>query len=284
MPYVVFKGGLGNLLFQYSFFLHMRSKIPDLKIDLHSNLSTGVPKKSRFHSIVDNFSEKTKENNTHGIDQSIFSKFIRLLSERFCAKNYFEKYNDDFFSNTKTLSLNFNNYIGYWQNFKYVENNLEKICEDFKKIKLTKVAQLFISKISKYDVAIHIRRGDYTLTKNKRIYHNLNIEYFYNALRTVKINIDFKKIFIFSDDPNLNLDKEFADYELEYFKGSDDIEELIVMSKFYNLIISNSTFSLWAGYLSISKKRTLVAPKNWYINSEKNKTTSNLFSKKWQRI
>ena len=79
MPYVVFKGGLGNLLFQYAFFLHLKRKIPKLKIDLSSNLSTGLPEKSRFNILINDFSVKTKENKTHGIDKSFFSKFILII-------------------------------------------------------------------------------------------------------------------------------------------------------------------------------------------------------------
>ena len=50
------------------------------------------------------------------------------------------------------------------------------------------------------------------------------------------------------------------------------------MKKFKNIIICNSTFSLWASLLNQNKDKLIVAPQNWFIrNNEIN--TKKLISK-----
>ncbi len=71
-----------------------------------------------------------------------------------------------------------------------------------------------------------------------------------------------KKIVIFSDDVN------FIN-SLEYFNGCYTVSsgnhfvEMCLMSMFKNIIISNSTFSWWGAYLSISPDNVFI-PLRWF--------------------
>ena len=52
--------------------------------------------------------------------------------------------------------------------------------------------------------------------------------------------------------------------------GKDDVfEKIRLMSKCKHFILSNSSFSWWAQYLSDSKEKIVVAPSRWYTSGEK---------------
>ena len=47
------------------------------------------------------------------------------------------------------------------------------------------------------------------------------------------------------------------------------------MTLINNIIISNSTFSLWASLLNNYKEKKIIVPKRWFIDEDKN---SKIFS------
>ena len=56
-----------------------------------------------------------------------------------------------------------------------------------------------------------------------------------------------------------------------------DVEEFLLMTKFNNLVIANSTFSFWAAATikKINKNSIIIAPKNWYFNELDNQVWQN---------
>ena len=111
-------------------------------------------------------------------------------------------------------------------------------------------------------VSVHVRRTDYILSKD---YHfNLQKDYYQKALTMA----NRKKIVVFSDDIQwckANIDKSWYDYDNIYFVDSGIVElEFILMSLFQHNIIANSTYSLWASFISTYQNpKIIIAPKMW---------------------
>ena len=55
-------------------------------------------------------------------------------------------------------------------------------------------------------------------------------------------------------------------------------DELRLMYNCKNFIISNSSFSWWAQYLSRNEKKVVIAPSKWYKNKNQK---IDIYEKKW---
>ncbi len=117
-------------------------------------------------------------------------------------------------------------------------------------------------------VAVHIRRGDYT--QNTCGIGLLSLDYFYEALNVLVETRKVEKVYIFSDE---NVDsrefiERFPELAIKTVLTPDEsapIESIILMSLTSYRIISNSSFSWWAAYLSKGKQSNYV-PDPWFRN------------------
>jgi hypothetical protein len=112
-------------------------------------------------------------------------------------------------------------------------------------------------------VGIHLRFGDYLSIENKRLLGELSVDFYKNSLDFFRIKNENLKVIVFTDDaeaaslkmktiPNLTLT-----YAKDYCGGI--YEEFCLLTYLPHKIISNSTFSWWAGYLSHTDA-TVIAP------------------------
>ncbi|MCF6357616.1 MAG: alpha-1,2-fucosyltransferase, partial [Draconibacterium sp.] len=90
-------------------------------------------------------------------------------------------------------------------------------------------------------------------------------EYYNNAIRFVKENIENPYFVIFSDDidyvkKNINIENSYI------VEGNAGYEDLYLMSQCNHFIIANSTFSFWAETLSAKQNKTVCVPEFWYNN------------------
>jgi len=114
-------------------------------------------------------------------------------------------------------------------------------------------------------IAVHMRFGDYLEPHIARQYGNLDKNYYSRALLALSCGQNFETLGIqlFSDDlgKGIELLKEIGITNvstLESFKLPPE-HEVFLMSNFSQLVLSNSTFSWWAGYLAPEASR-VVAP------------------------
>ena len=139
------------------------------------------------------------------------------------------------------------------------------------------------------DIAIHVRRGDYLDARNRDRYGIVSIEDLLREGHSLARGTGGQLV-IFSDSPDL-VGSEIAKLSLDSqgcrvrILSSEDLStsplnEFVLMAEFRHLVISNSTFSLWAGRLGPQPK-TVVAPWPWFKSGEQ---PMNLLPAHWQNL
>lgn len=162
-------------------------------------------------------------------------------------------------------SINRNMFFeGFFQSEKYfsdVRKNLLK--ELVPKHKFSNDEYNFMKKIESCNsVCVTIRLGDYLKNPTHQV---CSIEFYKKAIQKMKDRFPNAKFFVFSDDIRLVKEKFQFDDNVEYDTGKmEDYASLYIMSKCKHFIISNSSFSWWAQYLSTNNQKVVIAPSRWY--------------------
>lgn len=166
-------------------------------------------------------------------------------------------------------------YLGYYQSEKYFEKYSENIkglfgppLEFIDKIR-TEIPVIFNTEVT----VINVRRGDYLHYPN---YHpTVSPEYIFKALELVPS----KQYLIASDDipwckEQLNLPNAI------YLEGWKSHEQLWIMAMCHHYVISNSSFSWWAAYLSRHPGKIVIAPETWF-GPEAPQNWVDMYCKNW---
>lgn len=257
------KGGLGNQIFQIIAALNYckKNNIYNLYINIPNLINYKVIRKLDIDLKLFEFS----------ININLIKKRNIFLSKNFI---YFFKYFNNMiikiineksilkFDNSRIIILD-----GYFQ----TKQNLllEDSLIDFS-LQFDRVYSIYISSILfklnidfDNDYGLHIRGSDFL--EHKELVNN-------NPLKLLN-KLSIKKLFIFTDDKtyaisllkDLDLDIIFiTDYNLT------DIQEFTLITKFKNMIITNSTFSLTASILNLHINKNIWCPTNWYYSKMKN--------------
>lgn len=199
--------------------------------------------------------------------EKIFQKF-----GMYCIPDGYAKLNP---SKAKYKSL-----IGYYTSSKYFKK-YEKIIKSELKVK-AKINSHNIELLKQIQntnsICLHIRRGDYVGT-------NLQVctdKYYLNAIEKMKKIIKKPVFYVFSDD--IGWVKKHFDFGKNFIyieRRNPNYEELRLMYNCKNFIISNSTFSWWAQYLSENKDKKVISPNIWYINKN---VKCDIFEDDWIKI
>lgn len=158
--------------------------------------------------------------------------------------------------------------VGYFQSYKYSES--ESVLEVLRQLK----AKDF-ENFSMYEdlareeepLVVHVRLADYREEDNFGI---PELKYYHDAVTQLWKSGSYKRIWLFSDEPQNALDR--IPKELQGFiRLFGDVENCIVktlevmrLGKGY--VIANSSFSWWGARLSKSSEPVVVAPKPWFVN------------------
>jgi hypothetical protein len=278
MIYIELMGGLGNQLFQifcgisYSFENKIPFKLKSEKFDKVSPLDGISLRPTYWNNFLINLSKFTYNNINIPIyrEQKIFIyETIPYIKEDFKL-------------------------FGYYQSYKYFENQYENI---IKLIKLNERKNGIKNKyknylIEKTPISIHFRIGDYI--KNTEMHPILQIEYYIKALNFLinKLNNFEEKyyILVFGElkdkekiEINISLLKQkFPNIEFIYCDYNiEDYEQILLMSLCEHNIIANSSFSWWAAYFNDNSEKIICYPNIWngFTNN-----TKDLFPEKWNKI
>ena len=197
--------------------------------------------------------------------QKIFGKKI-VFSKQHRSKVF--GFDEDFNLNTR-----YNRIFGYFQTFFYVsqaENFLGNL-----EIRIKKPSEWFVNLSQNVikennSVAIHIRRGDYF--QHSQSIGMLSLEYFYSNLTKLMEKQSILYVYIFSDSQIDLREFELLFPNVKFFSieapaESSPIESIVLMSLTSFRIISNSSFSWWAAYLSKCGQSN-YAPDPWFKSRE----------------
>lgn len=119
--------------------------------------------------------------------------------------------------------------------------------------------------------AIHLRLGDYLVPPYNKLYWKVTSGYIADAFEILSGTglASGLPVHIFSDSPELALSivkKALPASCAVVASGKSSLFDLRLLSSYRNMILSNSTFSLLAWYLS--NRATAVIPRQWFLSRE----------------
>lgn len=174
---------------------------------------------------------------------------------------------------------------GYWQSDKYFPD-----IEDILRKEITPKCHLLESNRKMYNlitnsesVCVTIRRGDFLTAEHKNRFYICDEDYFSRAINLICEKIPNCVFFAFSDDISWVKENIKFPNKTFYESGNDPVwEKMRLMSACRHFVISNSSFSWWAQYLSPNKDKIVIAPDFW-LNGKDGKDSA-IYQDNWQRI
>ena len=184
---------------------------------------------------------------------------------------------------------------GYFQSYKYFQNNYRIICrviglEKMKEILLQKVN--FSNEYLNNTIAMHFRIGDY---KKVQHFHPLATYGFYERalshIKVLNLNINFNIMYFCEDDDiedvlvTVNkLSSKFPNFTFIRGESSlQDWEQMLLMSCCHHNIIANSSFSWWSAYFNSNNDKIVCYPSVWFGETA-NIDTKDLCPAEWVKI
>lgn len=275
------KGRMGNQLFQLAFAKYMESITGDsIVIDWsevkqrHKEAGDGW-ENSFLDSCIEDIPECLTEQVCSPIQKKILGICKYITYHRYLKRLLFlAKFVAQFFGVYICLDNRYFKYIyfgsrnkliyGYFESERYfssVEKELKKI---YQKNDATSNLDLYNKICNTESVCVTVRRGDFYTKENQENLGVCNEDYFQRGIQYIRSMHKNATIFFFSDDiewVKKNIEINGSAY---YESGKDTLwEKILLMSSCKHFVISNSTFSWWAQYLSQNNDKIVVAPTRW---------------------
>ncbi|QTD37470.1 alpha-1,2-fucosyltransferase [Polaribacter batillariae] len=249
-------GGLGNQMFQYAYAKALEQQGCTVKLDVSAF------KKYKLHGGY--HLDKYK------IDLKYASNFTNLMSKITFFQHKKEK---SLLFDASLKSLKGNKYVkGYFQTEKYFSEIRTILLEQFTIIdELSTSTKNYKKQILEANTScsLHIRRGDYVSDKKANTVHGTcSLDYYEKAIKLIKKEHKEVHFFIFSDD--ISWTKENLTLENAIYIDHKTIphEDMYLMSICNHNITANSSFSWWGAWLNTFENKTIIAPKQWFVNKE----------------
>ena len=259
-------GGLGNQLFQTAAFLKYRRNNEKVIISFLGDIH--VPKynfclndifempKWLFLDNSRNLSKFTKliARSSAAIRLGSYLPLIGINDRNFCEKNIY-------YQNKKILFLD-----GYFQKWQFERLNLLFSQLRFKPINLGKKDL----EICNENVLIHIRGGDFLNIKHLNIckfdYYKKSINYFLSkGLNNFKVICADQT---YGEKVIKELKNNYINLKISIQKPNSIMNDFNMIRSSKLAILSNSTFSWWASFLSHTKQE-LIVPSNFSLQEKR---------------
>ena len=160
---------------------------------------------------------------------------------------------------------------GYFQSWRYFEGLEESVRANMSRLIRCEPGEQLLAEVraqvgSEF-IAMHVRRGDY-LTQHSRTNFGLcSPRYYSDALHVVRsLGLGTAPLVLFTDSPE-KLPAELAALA-NYVVPADSMRtpraDLYTLAQSSAIIMSNSSFSWWGGFLNDSALRPVIAPRPWF--------------------
>lgn len=162
------------------------------------------------------------------------------------------------------------------QKFNYIEGHFQwpslflplrdKLREEISlKEPLSESAQFVLKEIKNCEsVCLHIRRGDYLNVDFLKV---CNYDYYRRGMDYIAEKVENPYFYVFSDDINWVEDNYTIPYPHRLVKEKHAAPfELELMRNCKHFVISNSSFSWWAQFLTENESAVVVAPRPWFAD------------------
>lgn len=269
-------GGLGNQMFQYAFARSLVHSYGGRIVFDESAYRNG-----KFHNSLVNF--MLAPNLVFFSEHSISILFSKIKAKVFRRLKFFSQDNyermvrwgiyaqcrTDYFNAAIPPVRRVNYITGNWLSHKFNGNIRDILVSDFKITRQPSESNaIMLNKIlSSNSVCLHIRRGDYCSSQWSSKLLVCDYNYYNRAIEYVKSMVKDPVFFVFSnnhEDIEWIRNNYTFSAQLVYVDLSNvDYEELRLMIACRHFILSNSTFSYWAQYLSSNPNKIVVSPKSW---------------------
>lgn len=307
MIFLNMEDGLGNQLFEYSFARRLQSIYNDKLVISLSQFDLKKQVYPEMKHVMDNFKLADNIEFVDGVKGKLIRVYIlgkhwlfRLLlfplrknkrraTEISNKMGLYYDFTGAWIYSEPQITRRRNKYItGRFQSEKYFSGISEDIKAELEIVngvgeeckKYGKEIELFGDSA----VALHIRRGDYLKEENRGMM--VCTSYYYeNAMRQVTRLVKNPVFVIFTDSQKdlqwiRNNFMFLEGYKVIYpQKEYSAIEDFWLMTKCYHYVLSNSSFSWWAQFLSNNNNNKIViAPDRWNLDGIKDK---DVYQKNW---
>ena len=283
------RGRLGNQLFQYATIRKILI-CNDNNDEIKLNFSKYVYSKNFENELkyfkINKYSEVNKINiNPIQYILIMYYKVIKRIIRLICPKKYYDiryRYEDKkalflikngiyWKEDGKALikSTNCKNkiVIGHYESKENFDSIREILLSEIepKEKPLEKNSELYKVINNNNSVCVSIRRGDFiTNPEFNKKFNVCGKKYFENAVKVMNMKVKNPVYIIFSDDIEWCKENIKFSNNLYFEDGTDPVwEKLRLMYSCKHFIISNSTFSWWAQYLSRNNSKIVIAPEIW---------------------
>ncbi len=293
-----FTSGLGNQMFQYSFYNYLRKKYPgervlaDISWYSWNSAHQGFELEKLFkrEDNPDFVFEKATVFETWccsgllpqtGNVSRVINRITRLAAGGHFERNHYSETGRETENVLKTRIDNLPKgrnlyFTGYFLDEAYHKAELPYLrkafsfSEDIKDIGEENIVLLEEIKGAP-SIGIHVRRGDYLNKGYTEAFINLGMDYYKKAVEALMERIENPWFYVFSDD------KEFIETAFDWLpertvvagnSGEKSYIDMMLMSKCLGLVTANSTFSQWAGLLDDRAGSTIVYPKDYLIEKD----------------
>jgi|TARA_B110000093_G_C12970337_1_gene412028 hypothetical protein len=184
---------------------------------------------------------------------------------------------------------------GYYQSYRYFENNYEMIC---RLIRLEQQKKNLVKRYPNYIsyrnmTSLHFRLGDYlSLSECHPV---LSVEYYDKSIqKMMDLTENHKLHFLYfcQKEDNTSVQATVKLLQNKYptcvfEKASDDAsdwEQMLMMSCCRHHIIANSSFSWWGAYFNTSVDKIVCYPERWFGPKLLSQSTRDLCPNTWHNI